>query len=100
MLGIGAAAYLSWIVGTALGAFDGAGALAAYPAVEAALGFMLPALFLSLLLAILNRRQVPVVATAGVVCAGIALAGNTTSGILAGMIAGALAGRAPAEEVA
>jgi len=49
MLGIGAAAFLSWTGGTAVGAFAGGGALAAYPAVEAALGFMLPALFLSLL---------------------------------------------------
>lgn len=103
MLGIGAAAYLSWTGGTAVGAFAGGGALAAYPAVEAALGFMLPALFLSLLLAILNRKQVPVVATAGVVCTVVALAVNGTSGILAGMVAGALAGiarvgQAPKEE--
>ena len=105
MLGLGAAAYLSWIGGSAVGALAGGGALAAYPAVEAALGFMLPALFLSLLLVILNRRQVPVVATAGVVCVGVTLAANITSGILAGMIAGALAGiaragPAPAEVVA
>jgi predicted branched-subunit amino acid permease len=92
MLGIGAAAYLSWTGGTALGAFAGGGTLAAYPAVEAALGFMLPALFLSLLLAILNRRQIPVVATAGAVCVALTLAANGTVGILAGMIAGALAG--------
>jgi predicted branched-subunit amino acid permease len=60
--------------------------------VEAALGFMLPALFLSLLLAILNRSQVPVVATAGVVSLAVTLAANVTSGILAGMVTGALAG--------
>ena len=105
MLGIGATAYLSWTIGTALGAFAGGGALASYPAVEAALGFMLPALFLSLLLAILDRRQVPVVATAGVVCVAVMLTTNVTMGILAGMVAGALAGvtqtgPAPAEEVA
>jgi 4-azaleucine resistance transporter AzlC len=92
MLGIGAAAYLSWVAGTAAGAFAGGGALAAYPAVEAALGFMLPALFLSLLLAVLNRLQLPVVATAGVVCALVTLTVNTTAGILAGMVAGALVG--------
>lgn len=105
MLGIGAAAYLSWVGGTAVGALAGGGALAAYPAVEAALSFMLPALFLSLLLAVLSRRQLPVVATAGLVCVGVALAANVTAGILAGMTAGALAGitrvgTAPAEEVA
>jgi predicted branched-subunit amino acid permease len=59
---------------------------------------MLPALFLSLLLAILNRRQVPVVATAGVVCIGVTLAANVTAGILAGMIAGALGGIARVEQ--
>lgn len=105
MLGLGAAAFLSWVAGTAAGAFAGGGALAAYPAVEAALGFMLPALFLSLLLVILNRRQLPVVATAGVVCVGVTLATDATSGILAGMLAGAVAGiaragRAPAAEAA
>lgn len=105
MLGIGAAAFLSWVSGTAAGAFAGGGALATYPAMEAALGFMLPALFLSLLLAILNRREVPVVAAAGVVCVGVTLAANVTAGILAGMIAGALVGiarvgQAPTEEVA
>jgi 4-azaleucine resistance transporter AzlC len=92
MLGIGAAAYLSWVAGTAVGALAGGGALAAYPALEAGLGFMLPALFLALLLAILNRRQLPIVATAGAVCALVTLGSGITSGILAGMIAGAVVG--------
>jgi predicted branched-subunit amino acid permease len=92
MLGIGAAAYLSWVAGTAVGALAGGGALAAYPALEAGLGFMLPALFLALLLALLNRRQLPIVATAGAVCALVTLGSGITSGILAGMIAGAVVG--------
>jgi 4-azaleucine resistance transporter AzlC len=92
MLGIGAAAYLSWVSGTMVGALAGGGALAGLPAVEAALGFMLPALFLSLLLAILNRSQLPVVAAAGMISIVVTLAANVTSGILAGMVAGALAG--------
>ena len=87
MLGIGAAAYLSWVSGTMVGALAGGGALAGFPAVQAALGFMLPALFLSLLLAILNRSQLPVVATAGIVSVVVTLAANGTAGILAGMYA-------------
>lgn len=92
IFGLGAASYLAWVVGTWAGAQAGGGALAAYPAVEAALGFMLPALFLSLLLAILNRKQLPVVTTAGAVCALLALVANVTVGILAGMVVGAVVG--------
>lgn len=92
MLGIGVAAYLSWTLGTAVGALAGGGALAGHPALEAALGFMLPALFLSLLLSILNGRQLPVVATAGAVCTAVAYVANVTTGILVGMATGALVG--------
>lgn len=38
-------------------AFSGSGLLQGYPAVEAALGFMLPALFMSFLLASFQRKQ-------------------------------------------
>lgn len=104
IFGLGIAAYLTWVAGTWAGAKAGGGALAAYPAVEAALGFMLPALFLALLLGILDKRQLPVVTTAGVVCAIATLASNITAGILAGMVAGAMAGMArragPAEKAA
>jgi 4-azaleucine resistance transporter AzlC len=94
MLGLGAAAYGSWLGGTAAGALAGGGALAAWPAVEAGLSFMLPALFLALLLSIMSRRQVPVAAVAAVVCVGLTLAVSSTTGILAGMLAGAAAGLA------
>jgi len=57
MIGIAACSWISWVIGTAVGALCGNGALAAYPAVEAALSFMLPALFLSFLLAAFQRRQ-------------------------------------------
>ena len=53
---------------------------------------MLPALFLALLLSIMTRRQVPVIAVAGLATVGFTLAVSSTTGILAGMIAGALAG--------
>lgn len=94
MLGIGVSSFLAWGLGTALGAMTGGGALSAYPAVEAALGFMLPALFLALLLSILDRRQVPVVVAAGGTCAVVALTTGATAGVLAGMVAGAVVGGA------
>jgi 4-azaleucine resistance transporter AzlC len=92
MFGLGGAAYAAWISGTAAGAYAGAGALEGWPALDAALGFMLPALFLSLLLSILNRAQLPVIASAAVATIGVTLAWSSTAGILAGMLAGAIAG--------
>lgn len=92
MFGIGAGAYASWLSGTALGAVAGGGALQGYPAVEAGLGFMLPALFLALLLSILTRAAVPVIAVAAVASVAGVLLVSPTFGILGGMVAGALAG--------
>ncbi|MGL4234995.1 AzlC family ABC transporter permease [Tabrizicola sp.] len=92
MFGLGIGAYASWLAGTALGAYAGGGALEGYPAISAGLGFMLPALFLALLLSILTRAQLPVIAVAGAVTVAMTLAVSTTTGILAGMIAGAVAG--------
>lgn len=92
MFGLGIGAYAAWVSGTALGAFAGAGALDDWPAVQAGLSFMLPALFLSLLLSILTRPQVPVIAVAGLATVAGTLALSPTSGILAGMLAGAVAG--------
>jgi len=92
MLGIGASAYLSWVAGTIAGAVAGGGALSSYPSIEAALGFMLPALFVALLLSILSRRSLPVVIVAGVVCTLVAGVVDVTTGILAGMAAGAVVG--------
>lgn len=92
MYGIGLGAYAAWVSGTAVGTLAGGGALQAYPAVEAGLGFMLPALFLALLLSILTRAAVPVIAVAGVATVAGTLAVSPTVGILGGMVAGALAG--------
>lgn len=92
MFGLGLGAYAAWLAGTAAGAVAGGGALEAWPAVNAALGFMLPALFLALLLSILTRAAVPVIALAGAVTAALALWVSPTAGILGGMVAGALAG--------
>jgi len=92
MFGLGLGPYLAWTTGTALGASVGEGALAGYPALSAGLGFMLPALFLSLLLSVLMQRQLPVVAVAAGATVVGTLALSPTAGILTGMLAGALAG--------
>jgi len=92
MFGLGLGAYASWLAGTAAGALAGGGALEAWPAVSAGLGFMLPALFLALLLSMLGRRQVPVIAVAGAVTVAGTLALSAAGGILLGMLAGAVAG--------
>ena len=92
MFGLGLAAYASWVLGTVVGAFAGGGALEGWPAVNAGLGFMLPALFLALLLSILGRPQLPVITMAGLVTVAGTLALSPTSGILLGMLAGAVTG--------
>jgi 4-azaleucine resistance transporter AzlC len=92
MFGLGIGAYGAWLAGTLVGAYAGAGALDGWPAVSAGLGFMLPALFLALLLSILQRAQLPVIAVAAVAVVVVTLAWSGTAGLLAGMIAGAVAG--------
>lgn len=64
MFGLGLGAYAAWVSGTVVGALAGGGVLDGWPALSAGLGFMLPALFLALLLSILSRRQLPVIAVA------------------------------------
>jgi 4-azaleucine resistance transporter AzlC len=92
MFGLGLGAYAAWVSGTALGAFAGGAALEGWPVVDAALGFMLPALFLALLLSILSRAQLPAIAVAVLATVGVTLLWSGTAGILAGMVAGAVAG--------
>ena len=92
MMGIGLGAYASWVLGTALGAAAGGGALEAWPALNAALGFMLPALFLALLLSILSARQTPIILVAAAATILGTLLLSPTLGILAGMGAGAAVG--------
>lgn len=92
MFGIGLASYVAWVVGTLLGAMAGGGALEAYPAVNAALHFMLAALFLSLLMSILTRGALPAIAVAAIATIIGTVAISGTVGLLAGMICGALAG--------
>ncbi len=92
MFGLAIGAYASWLAGTALGAFAGGAALQDWPVLDAALGFMLPALFLALLLSILSRVQLPVIAVAIAATVAVTLLWSGTAGILAGMIAGAITG--------
>ena len=92
MFGLGLGAYGAWVGGTGLGALAGDGALDGWPAVSAGLGFMLPALFLALVLSLFARAQVPVIAVAAAATIAVTLLWSGTAGLLAGMIAGALAG--------
>ncbi|MGG7447641.1 AzlC family ABC transporter permease [Kosakonia oryzendophytica] len=88
MIGIAFCSWFSWVLGTVLGAFSGSGLLEGYPAVESALSFMLPALFMSFLLASFQRKQAPAV-TAALLGA---LAGVTLFSIPAAILAGIVAG--------
>ena len=92
MFGLGLGAYAAWVSGTVVGALAGGGALDGWPALNAGLGFMLPALFLALLLSILSSRQLPVIAIAAAVTVAGTWAMSATSGILLGMLAGAVTG--------
>lgn len=91
MIGISFCSWFSWVLGTALGSWSGNGLLDDFPAVEAALSFMLPALFLSFLLSSFQRKQSWTVAAA---LAGALLGVTLVSipaAILAGIVCGCLA---------
>ncbi len=92
MMIVGFGAYASWLAGTVAGAWAGGGALDAWPAIGAGLDFMLPALFLALLLSILTARQVPAIAIAAAATMLGTWYGSATLGLFAGMIAGAVGG--------
>jgi len=91
MIGIAFSSWFSWVLGTALGSWSGNGLLDDLPAVEAALSFMLPALFLSFLLASFQRKQSWTVtaALAGALL-GVTLV-SIPAAILAGIVCGCLA---------
>ncbi len=92
MFGLGIGAYGAWLTGTVLGAYAGGGALEGWPAVSAGLGFMLPALFLALLMSLLTAQHLPVITVAALVTVAVTLIWSGTAGLLAGMVAGAVAG--------
>lgn len=90
--GLGLVSYAAWVGGTAVGAVAGAGALQGWPAVDAALGFMLTALFLALLLSIMRAAELPIIAVALAGTVGLTMALSPTAGIMAGMVLGAAVG--------
>ncbi|WP_426577875.1 AzlC family ABC transporter permease [Xenorhabdus stockiae] len=57
MVAIAMCSWLSWVLGTVAGALLGNGYLESYPAIEAAMIFMLPALFLSFLLSSFKKQN-------------------------------------------
>ena len=79
------------MAGTAIGAMFGNGPLENYPAIEASLSFMLPALFLSFLLASFKRQySLTVIASLSGALLGAVLFSIPVA-ILAGISAGCLA---------
>ncbi|CQI97734.1 putative amino acid transporter [Yersinia rohdei] len=91
MLGIAFTSWLSWVAGTAIGAIFGNGPLENYPAIEASLSFMLPALFLSFLLASFKRQySLTVIASLAGALLGVLLFSIPVA-ILAGIGGGCLA---------
>jgi len=90
--GLGLCGYATWVGGTMVGAWAGAGLLTGMPAIEAGLGFLIPALFLALLMSVASRAVLPAVAVAVVATLLGALVFSATGAILSGMIAGAMAG--------
>lgn len=89
LAGLQAGAYGAWIAGTWLGAATGAELVDRVPLLREALAFVLPALFLSLLLQMgVRGRSVALWGAAGVTLLGLAL-GPAHVAIPAGMLAGA-----------
>ena len=90
MIGIAFCSWLSWVTGTLIGAYSGNGLLEGYPAIEAAMGFMLPALFMSFLLVSFQRAQsLSVVASLTGALLGVMLFSIPVA-ILAGIVCGCL----------
>ncbi len=90
-LGLGLGAYLSWNLGTALGAL-GAKGLLAWPVLGEALSFALPALFL--LLALPHLRN-PLALLAGGAALALHLLGQTAWGLFLAGVMGLFGGRRP-----
>ena len=74
-----------------MGAYSGSGLLVGFPAVEAALSFMLPALFMSFLLASFQRKQSLSVTAALAGALGGIILFSIPAAILAGIVCGCLA---------
>ncbi|TKI02351.1 azaleucine resistance protein AzlC [Martelella alba] len=85
---LGLSSYLSWLVGTALGAFAGVGLSQRVPLLAQAMPFALPALFIVLVHKSFNRAsQLPIVISA-LVASFCYLQGMTALALLAGAVCG------------
>lgn len=94
MFGIGFGPYFAWLAGTLIGAYFGA-VLGAHPVIDAAMEFLMPALFLAMVLSMLDRETLPVVIVTALAAIGLTLTVSVTVGIIGGMVIGALAGLVP-----
>lgn len=94
MFGIAAGPYLAWLSGTVLGALFG-GAVGAFPAIDAAMGFLMPALFLAMVLSLLTREHVPVVLITILAAIPLVVLVSPTVGIIGAMIIGAVSSLLP-----
>lgn len=89
-LGLQLGAYLSWVGGTALGAYFGHDWIQDTPIVSQTLGFVLPALFFALLLEIRKLVRRRVLAAAAIAAALALMVLPSYAAIVLGMLAGAL----------
>lgn len=89
LLGVQIGAYGAWLAGTGAGAWAAALGGARWPAVDAALSFVLPALFLALLFQFVRRRHLPPLAVAALAALGLAAVLPGHAALLAAMLAGA-----------
>lgn len=93
LLGLQIGAYASWVAGTVVGACVGAGLIQGWPIIKESLTFVLPALFLALLLGgDWHRNRLPIAVTVAV--AVLALLGGLPGhlAILLAMFSGAASG--------
>ncbi|NOZ59254.1 MAG: AzlC family ABC transporter permease [Euryarchaeota archaeon] len=90
LLGLEAGAYLTWVGGTLMGAAGGEALLSLSPDLAPVLSFALPALFLALLLPLLQGGAVLAAAAGGGVALIMHLHGQTAAGILGAGAAGVL----------
>lgn len=89
LLGVQAAAYGAWLAGTAAGAFASAWGAARWPAVDAGLAFVLPALFIALLTQFVRRRHLAPLAVSAVAALALSRWLPGHAAMLAAMGAGA-----------
>ena len=88
LIGLEFGAYLSWFCGTIAGSISGDLLLSHYSLLRPALSFALPALFLSLLLSMLNSSTRLAVITSLILAAAFHWSGHSETGIIAAAFIG------------